>query len=200
LVCEPHSGISSQLKVPTLNLVAKESFDNRRISAELVQAGYATLMKDIQLLRHRSSELHKMAQLKIKGNNLTLLRLENKEFIWHPVAIEDFSKSRYLEKILAKVCDKKPETYENLLSQEGVGPKTIRALALVSEVIYGARPSYEDPARYSFAHGGKDATPYPVDRKTYDQTIETMKKVVAKTKINLFEKQRILKRLEKKRN
>ena len=54
---------------------------------------------------------------------------------------------------------------------KGVGPKTVRALALVGEVIYGAAPSYEDPARYSFAHGGKDATPYPVDRVTYDQTI-----------------------------
>ena len=153
-------------------------------------------MKDIELLRRRSSELHKMACLRVKGENLTLLKLENKEFVWHPVAIEDFSKSRYLEKILAKVCDRKPENYEKLLSQEGVGPKTIRALALVSEVIYGAAPSYEDPARYSFAHGGKDATPYPVDRKIYDQTIETMKKVVAKTKINLFEKQKILKRLD----
>lgn len=49
---------------------------------------------------------------------------------------------------------------------KGVGPKTVRALALVGEVVFGARPSYEDPARYGFAHGGKDATPYPVDRPT----------------------------------
>ncbi len=139
-----------------------------------------------------------MAQLRLKNDNLTLLQLENKEFTWHPAVIEDFSKSRYLEKILAKICDQKPENYENLLAQEWVGPKTIRALALISEVIYGAEPSYEDPARYSFTHGGKDATPYPVDLKTYDQTIETMKQVVAKTKINVFEKQKILKRLEKK--
>ena len=62
-----------------------------------------------------------------------------------------------------------------LLAQPGVGPKTIRALALVAEVIYGAKPSYEDPARYSFAHGGKDATPYPVDRDTYDRTIATIR-------------------------
>lgn len=199
LVCEPHSGISSQLKVPTLNLVAKESGATRQMSAELVRLGYSTLMKDIELLRRRSSELHKMARLKINNEKLTLLRLENKEFVWHPAALEDFSKSRYLEKILAKVCAKKPESYEKLLSQEGVGPKTIRALSLVSEVIYGAEPSYEDPARYSFAHGGKDATPYPVDRPTYDQTIEIMKKAVAKTKINLFEKQRIFRKLEKGR-
>ena len=200
LVCEPHSGISSELRVPTLNLVAKQSQNTRQTSTELVQSGYATLMKDIELLRHHSSELHKMAQLRVKDDNLTLLQLENKEFTWHPVAIENFSKSRYLEKILAKICDQKPENYENLLAQEGVGPKTIRALALVSEVIYGAEPSYEDPARYSFAHGGKDATPYPVDRYTYDQTIETMKQVVAKTKIGVFEKQKILKRLEKSYN
>ena len=198
LVCEPHSGISSELRVPTLNLVAQQSQNTRQMSTELVQSGYATLMKDIELLRHNSSELHKMAQLRLKDDNLTLLQLENKEFTWYPVAIEDFSKSRYLKKILAKICDQKPENYECLLSQDGVGPKTIRALALVSEVIYGAEPSYEDPARYSFAHGGKDATPYPVDRITYDQTIETMKKVVAKTKIGIFEKQKILKRLEKK--
>jgi hypothetical protein len=195
LVCEPHSGISTQIKVPTLNLVAKNSEKTRKMSAELVRGGYLTLMKDIELLRKHSSELHKMARLRIKKEQLTLLSLENKEFIWHPVALEDFSKSRYLEKILAKVCGEKPENYEKLLAHEGVGPKTIRALALVSEVIYGAKPSYEDPARYSFAHGGKDATPYPVDRRTYDQTIETMKKVVAKTKINLSEKQKIFRRL-----
>jgi len=200
LVCEPHSGISSELRVPTLNLVAQQSQNTRQMSTELVQSGYATLMKDIELLRHNSSELHKMAQLRLKDDNLTLLQLENKEFTWYPVAIEDFSKSRYLKKILAKICDQKPENYECLLSQDGVGPKTIRALALVSEVIYGAEPSYEDPARYSFAHGGKDATPYPVDRITYDQTIETMKKVVAKTKIGIFEKQKIIKRLEKSYN
>ncbi len=195
LVCEPHSGISTQIKVPTLNLVSKNSQNTRDMSTELVCGGYATLMKDIELLRRHSSELHKMARLKVKGEQLTLLALEDKEFIWHPVAIEDFSKSRYLEKILSKICDQKPDSYEKMLSQVGVGPKTIRALALVSEVVYGATPSYEDPARYSFAHGGKDATPYPVDRVTYDQTIETMKRVVAKTKINVFEKQRILGRL-----
>jgi len=68
-------------------------------------------------------------------------------------------------------------------------------LALVAELIYGAKPSYEDPARYSFAHGGKDATPYPIDRKTYDQSIEIMKKVVEKSKISSSEKRKIIKNL-----
>ena len=67
---------------------------------------------------------------------------------------------------------------------------------MISEIIYGAEPSYEDPARYSFAHGGKDATPYPVDRPTYDQTIETLKQAVTKSKINPFEKDKALRRLD----
>jgi len=62
-------------------------------------------------------------------------------------------------------------------------------------VIYGANPSYEDPARYSFAHGGKDATPYAVDRRTYDQTIQILGRAVQKTRLSRDEKRRALGRL-----
>ena len=61
--------------------------------------------------------------------------------------------------------------------------------------MHGAKPSYEDPARYSFAHGGKDATPYPVDTKTYDQTIEITRRAVSKTKLPYSEKSKALSRL-----
>lgn len=186
LVCEPHSGIISQTKVPTLNLVAKESEKTRQVSAELVRGSYQSLIKDINILRNHSNELSQTLSLKFKSSDsfnggwqnkkITYLKLENKEFFWHSVLKEDFSKSKYLEKILAKICERKPKNYEELLSIEGVGPKTIRALALVSEIIYGAKPSYQDPARYSFAHGGKDATPYPVDRLTYDKIIKYLAK------------------------
>jgi uncharacterized protein len=90
-----------------------------------------------------------------------------------------------------------PENYEQLVAIKGVGGKTVRALSLVSEVIYGADPSYEDPARYSFAHGGKDATPYPVDKDTYDQTIQVLQTAVRKSKINPFDKDKALRRLSK---
>ncbi len=201
LVCEPHTGIISDSRQKTaLNLTAKESEKARDVSAELVAAGYYSLIKDIQLLRKHSSELHKMLTFKIntphdKSALVKLLKLENIEFIHHPVELEDFSKSKYLEKILWKVCDEQPENYEKLLAIQGVGPKTMRALALVSEIIYGARPSYEDPARYSFAHGGKDATPYPIDKKTYDQTIAIMKNAVQKAKLPFSEKKRIISRI-----
>lgn len=192
LVCEPHSGIVSQLRFPFLNLVSKNSQQTRDLSVEMVDSGYRLLMKDIEILRRHSSSLHKMMEVRIGQNRLKLLNLRGCEFKHHPVETEDFSKSKYLEKILAKVCFDKPKDYESLLAEEGVGPKTVRALALVGEVIYGARPSYEDPARYSFAFGGKDATPYPVDRKTYDQTIQIMKKTVNQTKLPFYEKKKIV--------
>ena len=81
------------------------------------------------------------------------------------------------------------------MATRGVGAKTVRALALVGEILYNAKPSYEDPARYSFAHGGKDATPYAVDTATYDKTIGTMREVVRKTRLPLVERERMLKRL-----
>jgi len=177
LVCEPHSGIASQTKIKNvLNLTAQASGKNRQISAELVSQSFSSLMKDIRLIRKYYSSLSQMAEIKSGQQKLKFLNLENKEFRWHPAVNEDFSKSKYLEKILWRLCEFKPENYEKLLATEGVGPKTIRALALVAEVIYGARPSYDDPARYSFAHGGKDATPYPVDIDTYDKTISFMEK------------------------
>lgn len=192
LVCQPHSGIISQIKTPTLDLTAKESSATRQLSTELVQGSFSSLMKDVEIIRRHSSPLSKMVSLKSGESQLTLLNLEDAEFKWHPVLKEDFSKSKYLEKILFKACDIKPQNYEELLSLEGVGPKTMRALSLVSEVIYAARPSYEDPARYSFAHGGKDATPYPIDKRTYDSSIQFFSKLVAKTRLPFYEKRKIL--------
>ena len=196
LVCEPHAGISSEVTLDkVLNLVAESSGDTRTRSTELVQAGFRPLMKEINLIRKHSSELSRMVSVESGGEQLTLLKLEDKEFRYHPVVHEDFAKSTYLEKILARVTDEKPHNYENLLAIKGVGGKTMRALALVGEVIYGAKPSYEDPARYSFAHGGKDATPYPVDRRTYDNTISVLERTVQRTRISPFEKSKALRRL-----
>ena len=200
-VCEPHTGIISDMHQKlALNLTAQKSEKTREISTELVKAGYHSLIKDIQLLRKHSSALHKALALKInspagKDNIVKLLKLEDIEFNHHPVELEDFSKSKYLEKILWQVCEQQPENYEKLLAIQGVGPKTIRALALVAEIIYGAQPSYEDPARYSFAHGGKDHVPYSVDLTTYSQTIEILERGIKRAKIENKEKAFAIKRL-----
>ena len=196
LVCEPHTGIVAPARIEhTLNLTARDSESSRQLSVELVDAGYRPLLKDIEILRAHASPLSKMVSLSREGEQLTFLHLENTEFTQHPVLAEDFSKSRYLEKILHLLCDTKPKTYEQLIATEGVGPKTVRALSLVGEVIYGAKPSYEDPARYSFAHGGKDATPYPVDRRTYDQTIATLAEAVLHSRMAPTDKDKALERL-----
>jgi len=206
---EPHAGIASQVfKKNVLNLVDKKSKENKDLSKELVSTGYKTLMKDIQLLRSHFSSYSQMISLRLtpskggqagqasKDEQLTLLELNDIPFTSHPVVYEDFTKSKYLERILQRVTYQNPSNYEDLLAIEGVGPKTIRALSLVSEIIYGADPSYEDPARYSFAHGGKDAIPFPVDTKAYDNTINILEKAVKRSKISPFDKEKALRRLQ----
>lgn len=202
LIVEPHRGIVSdpyQKKLSTLNMTAKESGGNRDLTVNIISDGkYYNLMKDIQILRRHSSHLSRMVSMKVNKDQLTLLELEHREFKTHPVMAESFNRSKYLEKILWKICDRQPKTYEGLLSMKGVGPKTIRALSLVSEVIYGAPASYKDPARYSFAHGGKDATPYPINRRRYDKSIELLKKAIEKTRFSYTEKKKAINRLIRK--
>lgn len=197
LIKEPHTGIISQiLNQPTLNLTALESEKTRETSTQLVHGNYHELIRDIQILDKHFSDYSQMIKIKNKGQQSIFLNLENKEFIWHPVLKENFLKNKYLQKILYLACERKPENYEKLLAMEGVGPKTIRALALVSEIIYGAKPSYRDPARYSFAHGGKDATPYPIDRLVYDQSIKFFAETVNKSKLSVSDKNRIFYKLK----
>src|SRR4030042_6702490 len=198
MVVEPHSGIISDRKNTGLNMTAKSSAENQRISTELVQGSYRTLMSDFRLLRKYSTPQSKVIAIGDKQNEFVNLNLSDRDFKVLPVVSEDFSKSKYLEKILYEVSEIQPKNYEQLLSLKGAGPKTIRALALTAEVIYGAKASYEDPARYSFAHGGKDFIPYPVDRPTYDQTIATMRELVNKMKLGYSEKNKILGRLNQK--
>lgn len=209
---EPHRGIASQaFKKSVLNLVADKSKKNKDISIELVESGYETLMKDIEILRRHSGEVSRMLAVRTlatKGETfqgyggqqeMVFAEFDRAEFKHHGVEMEDFTKSKYLEKILQRVTYETPEDFESLLAIKGVGGKTIRALSLVSEIIYGAEPSYQDPARYSFAHGGKDATPYPVDKGTYDQTISILQATVRKAKINPIEKDKALRRIAKQR-
>ncbi len=169
-VDEPHSAVCCDKKSKTLNLVAHESKDARKISAELVSNEYQTLMKDLKKIEKLEMPRH------------------------HEVKEVDFSSKR-LAKILHTASERKPKNFEELLGIEGVGPKTVRALALVSELIYGAKPSFRDPARFSFAHGGKDGYPYPVDREQYDQSIEILSSAIQRAKIGKREKLEGLKRL-----
>jgi hypothetical protein len=101
----------------------------------------------------------------------------------------------HLRKILVSTYEASPKNFEDVLAVPGVGPKAVRALALVSEVVYGSPASMRDPARFSFAHGGKDGHPYPVNRPVYDHTVEFLKDAVSKAKIGQTERIHALKRL-----
>jgi hypothetical protein len=112
----------------------------------------------------------------------------------HPVPMEEIRLEK-LEKIFVQIHQQSPQNFEGLLGIRGVGPKSLRALTLISELIYGTSPSFKDPTRFSFAHGGKDGHPYPVDRKVYDQTIELLKSAVDKAKVGDREKMDAIRRL-----
>ena len=179
---EPHSGIAAQIKVNPLNLVAKASRDNKEISTQLVKEEPKKFLKDLDLIQTK------------RAKNLTEIELYDKEFYWHPVVEEKFDMKR-LQKTIFAAREQDPRNFEELLSLKGMGPKTIRALSLVSEIIYGAKPSYEDPARYSFSVGGKDNVPMPIDRGVYDQVIDIMERGITKSAVNLKEKSEAQKRL-----
>ena len=114
----------------------------------------------------------------------------------HDVRAKDVDLKR-LGSILWLANERRPADFEDLLLLEGLGPRTLQSLALVSEVIYGTPSRFTDPARFSFAHGGKDGHPFPVPVKVYDETIATLQKAVHQSKIGLTDKQDAIKRLSK---
>ncbi len=112
----------------------------------------------------------------------------------HEVHAEDVNLKR-LGSILWLAHEQKPKDFESLLLLQGVGPRTIQSLALVSEVIHGSPTRFKDPARFSFAHGGKDGHPFPVPTKVYDETIETLQTAVHKAKLGANDKTAAIKKL-----
>lgn len=103
--------------------------------------------------------------------------------------------AKYLDKILYQLYNRPPESYKNLLETPGVGPSTLRALAMVAEVTHGALPSFQDPVRYTFAHGGKDNYPFPVQRVDLTHSLEVLRTAIAKAKIGEKDKLQAFKKL-----
>jgi hypothetical protein len=169
-VNEPHAAICAEAQVPVLNLVAQESSDVRVASARLACDSPDATLKAFA--------------------HLPLLDMPRR----HAVTSADISPA-YLRKILLRTYEHAPADFEALLAIEGVGAKTLRALALTSELIHGVSASRRDPARFSYAHGGKDGTPYPVDRETYDRTIDVMHRALNRANIGRSDKVAAFRRL-----
>jgi hypothetical protein len=168
--CEPHKGIITDGFTTPLNMVSEDSTGSRKISAKIAS----------EYPEKTLGELKKIRELKLPSR--------------HYIIGSDVNLKK-LKKPLELAYSRQPEDFESLLGIKGVGPATIRSLALIGELLYGEKPSFNDPARYSFAHGGKDGIPYPVDRENYKKSIQYLKKAVSMAKVGEMEKLRLLKRL-----
>jgi hypothetical protein len=98
---------------------------------------------------------------------------------------------------LAAAAERGPRDFTELLLTPGVGPRTVFALSLVAEVIHGAPSRFADPARFSFAHGGKDGHPFPVPLKVYDETLRVLRSAVARARLGNDDKLAALRALDR---
>ena len=181
-VCEPHNAIlgdDHQEKV--LDMTAKQSITTQKISVDLVN-------DNPQHLKHDWAKLAK------QENQQTLDSWMNHESDMIKLPYLNMPRSINWQK-MKEIYDIHPTNYEELLALRGVGPKTVRALALISDLIYGEKPSWEDPVKYSFTVGGKDGVPFPVDRKAMDESIEFLKIGIESANIGKKDKIQAFRRL-----
>jgi uncharacterized protein len=166
-VDDPHTGICGINQGEILNLVAADAAVTRGSIVNMSQGDPYLLMKEFS---HLSMPDH------------------------HHVSAKDVNLKR-LGSILWLAHEQQPANFEELLLLPGVGPRTLQSLTLVSEVIHGTPSRFKDPARFSFAHGGKDGHPFPVPTKVYDETIHTLQTAVEKAKIGHADKLAAIKKL-----
>ncbi len=178
---EPHKGICGQRKeLKVLDMTSRKSAETRSISLDLIKDGP----------EHLRPYLSKKVQTSLTDFSV------NKSItmpLHHPVMDNDITPKGW--RVLERAYEIQPVSYEELISLQGMGPKKIRALALVADLIHGSKASWEDPVKYSFAHGGKDGTPFPVDRKVYDSTIRTLENDLKACSADEKEKRSALRRL-----
>lgn len=171
LIQEPHAAICSNLqREKTLNLVAAESAPAQEVMTDLSREQPEKITQELKKLQTLSLPAH------------------------HEVSLKEL-RPESIEKVLLKTYETQAKDFETLLGMPGVGAKTLRALALISEITYGTPASWRDPAKFSFAHGGKDGHPYTVNRRLYDQSIEILRKSLERARIERSEKENALKRL-----
>jgi len=192
-IIEPHKGIIGQERIPLcLNMTSKEAEENRKSCVDLVKEG----SNSIQSYIYKIMETNTLEKLD-KWISLNRLDSDGNNFVEQQYShIEKYEMPRKINwKTMDELYDISPTNYEHLISQNGVGPSTVRALALISEIIYGNRASWSDPVKYNYAHGGKDGVPYPIARNTYDNSIKYLSEAINGSEIEKIEKISSLKKL-----
>jgi len=181
-VVEPHDAVVGDVKRKVvLDMTAKESEGCQETSTDVAKEEPRNVMR---LLKSIRPTYQKSLQEWIP------------EASWKEYAIDVLSLPRNLNwKAMKRAYDYQPKSYEELLGIRGIGPATVRALALISELIYGEKPSWKDPVKYSFCVGGKDGVPFPVNRTTYDETIDILENAIKQAKMGSKEQINAIKRL-----
>jgi hypothetical protein len=170
-VVEPHSAIASVAAATNvLNMVARASLPAQKTVTEVSRDPPDRVLKTLDRLK-----------------SLSLPRR-------HAVELRDI-RPENLAKAFLSTYERQPENFEALLGMPGIGPKTIRALTLIAELLHNTPASRSDPALFSYAHGGKDGFPYPVDRAIYDRNIEILRTAVAQAKVGRNDRLDALRRL-----
>ena len=181
-VNEPHTAIVSNItRNKVLDMTAKKSEECRKVSLDLVKDGPKKLQK-LFLIVAKDPKQKTLFDFKQPRNSIKKV----------PVLIMP---RRIDWKAVKKAYELQPRKYEDLLLIRGLGPGAIRALALISEIIWGAPPSWKDPVKFSFAHGGKDGVPYPVNLKRMEKNAQILEEALKMAKIGEKERINALKRL-----
>ncbi|SMC05401.1 hypothetical protein SAMN00768000_2227 [Sulfobacillus thermosulfidooxidans DSM 9293] len=168
---EPHHGIVGR-KVPhVLNLTEKDNVPIQHAS--------------LQLARQPEEVLLALRSLRMNHGEKELIMPSH----------HDIPQAQYLNKALDALYQRDLHSYQDLVMTPGVGAKTLRALAMVAEIIFGSPITYHDPVRYSFAHGGKDGIPYPVNRRDYNHSLQILEEALNKARIDDRTKLASLRRL-----
>ena len=192
---EPHSGVTGENEGLILNLTAKEADLTRSKILLITEENPDKMMKEITKVVNDEGLKNQIEKQKVEiietagGRNLVMPS-------HHEVKAEDVNLNR-LGGVLATAYETNPKDFESLLLTPGLGPRTLQSLTLVSEVIYGTPSRFTDPARFSFAHGGKDGHLFPVPLKIYDESIRVLGDAIEKSKLGYNDKSDCIRRLHK---
>lgn len=197
---EPHTGITGENQGLILNLTAKDANETRSHILDFSKENPDKMIKEIQNVFKHEENINKINS--IKNDNILIaqnktIASETRSIVMphhHEVRAKDVNLKR-LGAVLATAYESQPQNFEGLLLTPGLGPRTIQSLTLVSEVIYGTPSRFTDPARFSFAHGGKDGHPFPVPLKIYDDSIRILHESIKRSKLGYKDKSECIKRL-----
>ncbi|MBK1439089.1 DUF763 domain-containing protein [Parapedobacter sp. ISTM3] len=164
---QPHSGICGANQGKIIDMTALEARPTKAAILSLCTEKPATVLAELSTLSMPNRH-------HVTANDINLKRLGAMLWLTH---------------------ERQPADFDELLLLQGVGARTLQSLALVSEVIYGTPTRFDDPARFSFAHGGKDGHPFPVPTKIYDETIDVLNRAVRQAKLGLHDKKQAIQAL-----